>query len=183
MQFCALGPRPAIASVWPEVGQTGFGLCRVGGSATGRRGWLAAGVAGLPSNQGVAVLAEFPVGATLPTDDPQRLRTFYEGVLGFRVRLERPGGIYFQAGEGTYFGISKSSGRASGTHTQMGFAVSNIEAIVKDLRERGVVFEEYEIPKTVDGIARVPAGRSAWFRDPDGNLVGMIEFDSPTDAP
>jgi hypothetical protein len=65
----------------------------------------------------------------------------------------------------------------------MGFAVSNIEAIVKDLRERGVVFEEYEIPKTVDGIARVPAGRSAWFRDPDGNLVGMIEFDSPTDAP
>ena len=66
------------------------------------------------------MLPMFPVGATLPTDDPQRLRRFYEDVLGFEVRLERPGGIYFQAGEGTYFGISKSGGQASGTHTQMG---------------------------------------------------------------
>ena len=40
------------------------------------------------------MLPMFPGGATLPTDDPQRLRRFYEDVLGFEVRLERPGGIY-----------------------------------------------------------------------------------------
>ena len=36
--------------------------------------------------------------------------------------------------------------------------------------------EEYETPRTVDGIAAVPVGRAAWFKDPDGNLVGLVEF-------
>ena len=61
--------------------------------------------------------------------------------------------------------------------------MSDLEAIVADLRERGVLFEEYESPQTVNGIARGPAGRSAWFKDPDGNLIGLIEFGSPSDAP
>ena len=47
---------------------------------------------------------------------------------------------------------------------------------MRDLQRRGVTFEEYENPKTVDGIATLPVGRTAWFRDPDGNLIGMIQF-------
>jgi predicted enzyme related to lactoylglutathione lyase len=47
---------------------------------------------------------------------------------------------------------------------------------VADLKRRGVVFEEYESPKTVDGIATTPIGRAAWFKDPDGNLIAMLEF-------
>jgi catechol 2,3-dioxygenase-like lactoylglutathione lyase family enzyme len=50
------------------------------------------------------------------------------------------------------------------------------DAEVRDLQRRGVTFEEYENPKTVDGIATIPVGRTAWFRDPDGNLIGMIQF-------
>ena len=48
--------------------------------------------------------------------------------------------------------------------------------MVADLRSRGVAMEDYEMPRTDDGIADVPVGRAAWFRDPDGNLIGLVEF-------
>ena len=41
---------------------------------------------------------------------------------------------------------------------------------------RGAELEAYETPKTVDGIAEVPVGRAAWLRDPDGNLIGLVQF-------
>lgn len=122
------------------------------------------------------MLSDQPVYATLPTADLASLRRFYEDVLGFTVRSETPAGIYYQAGDGTYFAITVSSGRPSGSHTQMGFEVRNLEEVVATLRARGAVFEEYETPKTVDGIADVGVGKAAWLRDPDGNLIGMIEF-------
>ena len=74
--------------------------------------------------------------------------------------------------------LTRSSGKASGSHTQMAFRVTDIESEVRDLQRRGVTFEEYETPKTVDGIATIPIGRTAWFRDPDGNLIGMIQFNT-----
>ena len=122
------------------------------------------------------MLADNPVYATLPTADMATLRRFYEDVLGFAVREETPGGISYQAGDGTYFAITRSSGTPSGTHTQMGFAVRDIAAEVADLQARGVVFETYETPRTVNGIADVGIGRAAWLRDPGGNLIGMIEL-------
>jgi catechol 2,3-dioxygenase-like lactoylglutathione lyase family enzyme len=125
------------------------------------------------------MLADYPVYATMPTADVERLRRFYEDVLGFKVREEMPGGITYQAGQGTYFAITRSSGTASGSHTQMGFAVKNLGAVVAELRARGAIFETYETPKTVDGIAEMPAGKAAWLKDPDGNLIGMIELDRP----
>jgi hypothetical protein len=51
---------------------------------------------------------------------------------------------------------------------------------VAQLRSRGVAFEEYDLPqmKTADGIAVVPElGRAAYFKDSEGNLLGMIQFD------
>lgn len=122
------------------------------------------------------MLSDFPVYPTIPTSDVERLRRFYEDVLGFEVREETAGGIFYRAGSGTYFAVTRSSGKASGSHTQMAFAVTDIEAVVAELRGRGAVFETYETPKTVDGIAQMPAGRAAWLKDPDGNLIGMIEY-------
>ena len=125
------------------------------------------------------MLSDFPAYATLPTADLEGLRQYYEGVLGFVVREETPAGIFFQAGEGTYFAVTRQTGKASGTHTQLGFRINDIEGEVAALKARGAVFESYETPATVDGIARVPVGRAAWLRDPDGNLIGMVEFSAP----
>jgi predicted enzyme related to lactoylglutathione lyase len=122
------------------------------------------------------MLSDHQVYAAIPTADLDAARGFYEEVLGFVPREANPAGIYYDAGAGTYFVLTRSSGKASGSHTQMAFRVSDIESEVRDLQRRGVTFEDYETPKTVDGIATIPIGRTAWFRDPEGNLIGMIQF-------
>jgi catechol 2,3-dioxygenase-like lactoylglutathione lyase family enzyme len=125
------------------------------------------------------MLSNRRVHTTLPTPDPERLRTFYEQVLGLTPYAVRPGAVLYRVGEGSIFAISRSGNRATGGHTQMSFTVPDIEAEVDELRRRGVVFEEYETPKTEGGIARLPVGRAAWFKDPDGNLIGVLQFDDP----
>jgi len=122
------------------------------------------------------MLSDHQVYAAIPTADLDGARGFYEDVLGFVPREANPAGIYYDAGAGTYFVLTRSSGKASGSHTQMAFRVTDIESEVHDLQRRGVTFEEYETPKTVDGIATIPIGRTAWFRDPEGNLIGVIQF-------
>jgi predicted enzyme related to lactoylglutathione lyase len=91
----------------------------------------------------------------------------------------RPGAVLYRVGEGSIFAISRSGNRSTGGHTQMSFTVPDIEAEVAELVGRGVVFEAYETPKTEGGIARLPVGRAAWFKDPDGNLIGILQFDDP----
>jgi catechol 2,3-dioxygenase-like lactoylglutathione lyase family enzyme len=59
----------------------------------------------------------------------------------------------------------------------MGFRVADVVTEVADLRRRGVEFEEYETPKTVDGVATLPIGKAAWFKDPDGNLIGLLQLE------
>lgn len=122
------------------------------------------------------MLPDHRVYPALPTPDLVRLRRFYEDVLGFVVRHENPRTIYYRAGDGTFFALARSGGRPSGAHTQMAFLVTDVDATVAALRERGVVFETYETPRTVDGIADMEVGRAAWFKDPDGNLIGMIQL-------
>jgi hypothetical protein len=82
------------------------------------------------------------------------------------------------------FALFESAGAASGDHTQMGWEVDDIEAVVSDLKARGVVFEEVDLPglRTVDGIADVEGNypskggrgeRGVWFRDSGGNMLGI----------
>ena len=125
------------------------------------------------------MLRDCRVHATLPTQDVDGLRRFYEDVLGFEPLAVRPGAVMYRAADGTRFAVSRSGARASGAHTQMAFDVPDLDAELRELRARGITFESYEAPKTVDGIAPMPAGRAAWFKDPDGNLIGLIEFAEP----
>jgi hypothetical protein len=57
----------------------------------------------------------------------------------------------------------------------LGWNVQDIETAVAELRSRGVVFEEYDLPglKTVDGIAEIAGERGAWFKDSEGNLLAI----------
>ena len=123
-----------------------------------------------------AMLSDFPVHATLPASDLDGARRFYEAVLEFQALEVTAAGVFYRAGNGTYFAVTRQSGRASGAHTQLGFRVRGIADLVADLVQRGVTFEQYEMPLTVDGIAEVPVGRAAWFKDPEGNLIGLVEF-------
>ena len=128
-------------------------------------------------------LENIRVATRLPAQDLDRARTFYADKLGLEPVEERPGGLLYRCG-GSEFALFASAGEPSGEHTQMGWEVEDIEAAVEELRDRGIVFEEYEVPglTTVDGIAEVEGNypsrggkgeRAAWFRDSEGNLLGI----------
>ncbi len=125
------------------------------------------------------MLADRRAHTTLPTLDVDRLRRWYEDVLGFTPFAERPGAVLYQTATGSLFALSRAGSPSVGTTTQMAFTVDDVDAEVADLRARGVVFETYETPATVDGIAVIGPGRAAWFKDPDGNLLAVIQFHDP----
>jgi catechol 2,3-dioxygenase-like lactoylglutathione lyase family enzyme len=131
----------------------------------------------------MSLLSESKVATRLPAQDLERARRFYAEKLGLEPVEERPGGLKYQCRNG-YFVLFKSRGAASGEHTQMAWEVDDIETVVTELRKRGVVFEEYDLPglKTVNGIAEVSGNypssggigeRGFWFRDSEGNLLGV----------
>jgi len=127
------------------------------------------------------LLAERRVHVTLPVADLDRARGFYEDILGFTPYSVQPTAVLYRAGEGTLFAASKGSALSSGSHTQMAFTTDDLEGEVADARARGIVFEEYDFPgfTTVDGIAPVGPNRAAWFKDPEGNLIAIIQFADP----
>lgn len=116
------------------------------------------------------------VYATIPAQSLERAKSFYADQLGLQPAEEGPEGLHYRCGNGSFM-LFESSGEPSGTHTQLGWDVDDIEAAVATLRERGVVFEEYDLPdfKTVDGIAEIAGERGAWFKDSEGNLLAIGE--------
>jgi catechol 2,3-dioxygenase-like lactoylglutathione lyase family enzyme len=128
------------------------------------------------------MLEHSDVATRLPAGDLYRARKFYSEKLGLEPVEERPGGLRYRCGGG-FFALFESAGAASGTHTQMGWEVADIEATVAALRARGVVFEDYDLPglRTVNGIAEIAGNypskgvgeKGAWFRDSEGNLLGI----------
>ena len=130
------------------------------------------------------MLKDGRVATRLPVRDLGKARRFYSEKLGLEPVEERPGGLLYRCG-GTEFALFESSGASSGTHTQMGWSVDDIEATVADLRARGLEFESVEMPGITvnDGIAEIPGNypskgtgeRAVWFRDLDGNVLGVGE--------
>ncbi len=121
------------------------------------------------------------VNAALPAKDLARARAFYAEKLGLTPVREGPEGLasflFYEVAAGDRFLIYQTAGTPSGQHTQMGFEVDDIAGEVKDLRGRGVVFEEYDSPglKTVDGIAEAGGATSAWFKDSEGNMIAVVQ--------
>src|SRR4029453_11351552 len=98
---------------------------------------------------------------------------------------ERDGGLLYRAGSGE-FALFESAGPSPGRFTQMAWEVKDIETAVAELRARGVVFEEVDLPglTTVNGIAAIAGNypskgsseRAAWFRDSEGNMLGVSQL-------
>src|ERR1700675_2979323 len=114
---------------------------------------------------------------TIPTQDLERARSFYAEKLGLTPTSEGQIGLRFRLADGGRFRLFRSGGKASGAHTQMAMMVDDLVAVVKELQARGLEFEEYDSPrlKTTGGIADLGYGRAAWFKDSEGNLIGIAE--------
>ncbi len=113
---------------------------------------------------------------TLPAHDVERARRFYEDTLGFKVDedMSGPDGYYFDTGQGQYLFVYKSMAPRGGT-TALSFEVDDLDQAMRDLRGRGVKFEDYDMPglKTVDGVAETDWVRGAWFKDSEGNIINV----------
>ena len=86
--------------------------------------------------------------------------------------------LLFECGDGTTLLVYGRPGVNKADHTQVRFWTDDVAADVRRLKERGVVFEEYDFPTltTVDSIATTPGiGTSAWFKDPDGNTLALFQ--------
>jgi catechol 2,3-dioxygenase-like lactoylglutathione lyase family enzyme len=129
------------------------------------------------------MLEKSVVATRLPAQDLRRARAFYAEKLGLEPSEERPGGLLYHCAHGE-FALFESDGTPSGSHTQMAWQVDDIEAAVAQLKARGVVFEEYDLPgmTTTGGIAQVAGNypskggvgeRAAWFKDSEGNLLAI----------
>ena len=124
-------------------------------------------------------LAEAGIVAIVPVSDVEAAIRFYGETLGLELQERRDDlpenrEAEFRAGQGTLL-VYESVGAGKSRHTVAGFRVDDVDAAVTTLRERGVEFEDYDLPelKTEGGVAEVGDVRAAWCRDPDGNLLAI----------
>jgi catechol 2,3-dioxygenase-like lactoylglutathione lyase family enzyme len=117
--------------------------------------------------------------ANLKAPDLDEVVAFYEGKLGLRIvdrRSLMPGHGDVVIGVGEDATICVEVGEGGRADTPIGFEVEDVEAVVAQLRARGVEPEEYDLPgiKTVNGIATWGDVQAAWVKDPGGNLIGIV---------
>jgi catechol 2,3-dioxygenase-like lactoylglutathione lyase family enzyme len=113
---------------------------------------------------------------TIAVEDLDRAIRFYSEKLGLSVRrLESAlGGALVEVGESDRLLLYPTTFRRGET-TYAGFVVDDVESSVRELRSRGVVFEEYDFPglKTIDGVATEGDLKSGWFKDSEGNILAI----------
>jgi catechol 2,3-dioxygenase-like lactoylglutathione lyase family enzyme len=121
------------------------------------------------------MLGESGVQATLPAADLERARQWYQEKLGLTPAEETSAGIRYEAGSGTGFLVYPTPNPNRGGHTQMAFRVPDLGAEMTALRSAGVAFEEYDLPgfKTTDGVGEIDGLRGAFFKDSEGNIIGL----------
>jgi catechol 2,3-dioxygenase-like lactoylglutathione lyase family enzyme len=124
------------------------------------------------------MLSDHPVFPILLSTDLEASRIFYHDTLGLEILREDEGDrIVFRCGAGTQLVVTSSTTGTSDTQTQMAWRVPDLRSALVDLRARGVHIEEYDAPNpvTTDGIADMGHSWAAWFVDPSGNVLAVVQ--------
>jgi catechol 2,3-dioxygenase-like lactoylglutathione lyase family enzyme len=132
--------------------------------------------------EGGRVLSDHPVFPILLSTDMAASRGFYGDVLGLELlREDHEDGevdrLVFRCGDATQLVITHSTVGTSDMQTQIAWRVPDVRTAVAELRARGVRIEEYEAPDpvTADGVADMGHSWAAWFVDPSGNVLAVVE--------
>jgi catechol 2,3-dioxygenase-like lactoylglutathione lyase family enzyme len=110
-------------------------------------------------------------------DDIGKARSFYEGTLGLEVS-ESNGMLQLHIAGGNPVLVYPKDNHTPATFTILNFPVDNVDSAVDELTNRGVRFEQYDYPdmKTDEkGIMRGWGPAIAWFTDPAGNVMAVLE--------
>ena len=122
------------------------------------------------------MLVHGKVHPTLSVINLERAKKFYGGTLDLKSNGEvAEGHAVYEAGEGSFLVVYERSEPPKAENTVASFSVDDVEGTVRWLKDRGVVFEEYDSPglKTVNSIATIGDLKGACFKDPDGNILAI----------
>lgn len=110
-------------------------------------------------------------------NDIAKAREFYGKTLGLEVSEEH-GLLTLHLGSGTPVLIYPKDNHTPATFTVLNFPVKNVDEAVADLSKRGVIFENYKDPgieTDANGIHRTGGPTIAWFKDPAGNILSVLD--------
>jgi catechol 2,3-dioxygenase-like lactoylglutathione lyase family enzyme len=113
--------------------------------------------------------------ATVGVKNLETAKKFYEGTLGLTKVMENEEVLAFKTGRSTLF-VYRSPYAGTNKATAVTFVAAEVEDLVRTLRDRGVTFEHYDLPKMVrQGDIHVAGTmKAAWFKDPDGNIFSLV---------
>jgi catechol 2,3-dioxygenase-like lactoylglutathione lyase family enzyme len=123
------------------------------------------------------MLSDALLVTAIAVEDLDEARRFYGEQLGLPLLDETPFALRFGAGSGGQ--VSVRHGQPNPGQTAGHFEVADLDATMARLREQGIVFEEYDQPKTENGVAQIGPARGAWMQDPSGNVIGLREGPIP----
>jgi catechol 2,3-dioxygenase-like lactoylglutathione lyase family enzyme len=123
------------------------------------------------------MLTNAAIATTIPVVDLNRAKAFYQDKLGLKTADDVPGGAMLEAGEGQRIYLYERE-PTKADHTVIGFHVDDVEKEVNELKGKGIVFEEYDMPnlKTENFIATIGTWKAAWFKDTEGNILSINEM-------
>ena len=123
------------------------------------------------------MLGNCKLAAFIATSKPDEAKAFFQDKLGLTLISDEQYALVFDA-NGTTLRVQKAGEFTPHQFTALGWHVDDIEATVRELRAKGVVFEKYPwMPEGSDGIMTFPEGaRVAWFKDPDGNVLSIDQY-------
>jgi predicted enzyme related to lactoylglutathione lyase len=122
------------------------------------------------------MLKSAPIRAYIPVLDMLRARSFYEKKLGLEPKQEYAGGVIYECGGAEVF-MYPTRNAGTSKASQAFWQVADVEAEVAELKARGVVFEEYDMPDAPmkDSIATAGGAKTAWFKDTEGNILAVTQ--------
>jgi catechol 2,3-dioxygenase-like lactoylglutathione lyase family enzyme len=109
--------------------------------------------------------------------DLDRARRFYEETLGLKAKDEWGEGVTLESGD-TRLNLYRSEFAGTNKATALTFDVDDIDKEVQELKEKGIFFEKYDLPglqQQGDLYVADEGFKTAWFKDPDGNILSLIE--------
>jgi len=121
------------------------------------------------------MLSDNDAVATVAVKNLETARKFYEGALGLTTVMENEEVLAFKTGNTTLF-VYRSQYAGTNKATGVTFVAAEVDELVRTLKSRGVTFEHYDLPKmTRQGDIHVAGSmRTAWFKDPDGNIFSLV---------
>jgi catechol-2,3-dioxygenase len=124
------------------------------------------------------MLADHPIDPMILATDLAVAREFYRDRVGLEIVIESDDFLTFRCGGDSRLVVTRSSTGTSEPQTKASWRVSDLAAEVTELRSRGVELQEFDEPwlRTVEGVADVGFALAAWFVDPHGNSIGLLQL-------